>query len=196
MKRLHMLYIALDVAPVLLAAVDHPSVAPDERAVPTIAIDYAYLTSRTDDASPSPILVSHNNVSEKISGHVLTAKGTVEQLTRVLRDAGRTKLVLKSDREPAILDLKAQAAAVVRARRSLDVIPEESPEYEHQANGAAEVAVREVKAQARSLRFAVEELHKCVIGPDHIILPWMVAYGVSMVNRRRIGADGLTAHQR
>ena len=42
----------------------------------------------------------------------------------------------------------------------------------------------------------MEELHKCVIGPDHIILPWMVAYGASMDNRCRIGADGLTAHQR
>jgi len=173
----------------------------DTRAIPTLGIDYAYLTGRADDASPSPILVTHNNVSGKITGHVLTSKGTgdpysVEQLARILRDAGQTKLILKSDREPAILDLKTQASAVARARHSLDIIPEESPEYEHQANGAAEVAVREVKAQARSLRFAVEELHGCIIGPEHVILPWLVSYGASMVNRCRIGADGLTAHQR
>ena len=123
----------------------------DKRAIPTLGIDYAYLTGRTDDASPSPIQVTHNNVSGKITGHVLTSKGTgdpysVEQLARILRDAGQTKLILKSDREPAILDLKTQASAVARARHSLDIIPEESPEYEHQANGAAEVAVREVKS--------------------------------------------------
>ena len=94
------------------------------------------------------------------------------------------------------MDLKTQASAVVRARHSLYTIPEESPEYEHQSNGAAEVAVREVKAQARSLHFAVEELHKCKLGPEHIILPWMVAYGVTMIDRCRTGADGLTAHQR
>ena len=39
--------------------------------------------------------------------------------------------------------------------------------------------MREVKAQARSLRFAVEELHKCKLGPEHIVLPWMVAYGAT-----------------
>jgi len=87
-------------------------------------------------------------VSGKIPGHVLTSKGTgdpysVEQPTRVFQDARRTKFILKSEGEPATLHLKTQAAAVFRARHSLDVIPEESPEYEHQANGAAEVAVRE-----------------------------------------------------
>ena len=178
-----------------------PSVAVDSRAIPTIGVDYAYLTARTDDISPSPILVTNNNVSGKVTGHVLTSKGTgdpysIEQLACILRDAGHTKLRLKSDREPAIMDLKTQASAIVRARHSLDIIPEESPEYEHQSNGAAEVAVREVKAQARSRRLVVEELHKCKLGAEHIVLPWMVACGATMINRCRIGADGLTAHQR
>ena len=105
-------------------------------------------------------------------------------------------MILRLVNEPAILDLKTQACSLARARHSLDLIPEEAPEYEHQANGLAEVGVREVKAQARSLRSAVDELHNTTITPQHVILLWLVSYGATMINRCRIGRDGFTAHRR
>ena len=43
-----------------------------------------------------------------------------------------------------------------------------------QSNGAAEQAVREVKAKVRSLKLAAEKLHKMTIGAEHPVVTWMV----------------------
>ena len=57
-------------------------------------------------------------------------------------------------------------------------------------------AVREIKAVARSLRFAASELHGTDIGAKHPILPWLVAYGSAVINRSQRSTDGLTPSRR
>ena len=71
---------------------------------------------------------------------------------------GDAKIILRSDNELAIINLKRQAAAECRVRHGMTVINDDTTEYESQDNGLAEMAVREVKGVARSVRVALSEL--------------------------------------
>ena len=70
-----------------------------------------------------------------------------------LKNLGHRKVVLKSDGEPSVVALKEAAAK----ETGIDWISEESPVGDHQANGLAENACKEVKRQVRVLRSALEE---------------------------------------
>ena len=76
------------------------------------------------------------------------------------------------------------------------MIAEESPAGDSQSNGLAENAVRELKGVARSLKFAVANLHDTEIHAKHPILPWLISYAAAVINRSQIGKDGLTPFRR
>ena len=76
------------------------------------------------------------------------------------------------------------------------VIIGDTTEYESQDNELAEMAVREVKGVARSVRVALSELYNKDISSKHLVLPWLVSYAAGQVTRGQIGADGLTPHLR
>ena len=65
------------------------------------------------------------------------------------KDLGFRRITLKCDNEPST---KALQDAVIHARVGVEVIPQGPPEGDHMANGRAEMAVREVKQQCRTLR--------------------------------------------
>ena len=120
---------------------------------------------------------------------VISCKGTAHVAT------GDAKIILRSDNEPAILDLKRQAAAECRVRHEMTVINDDTTEYESQDNGLAEMAVREVKGVARTVRVALSELYNKDISSKHPVLPWLASYAAGQITRGQIGAD-LTPHQR
>ena len=84
----------------------------------------------------------------------------------------------------------------VKGDVAIDVIPEENPIGESQANGDVEGAIRMVKAQVRTMRLALQSLYNTVIGEDHPIVAWMVAEAADSINRYQIGADGKTRRER
>lgn len=53
-------------------------------------------------------------------------------------------MILLSDNEPAILDVKRQAAMECHVRHDMTVSFEERPEYDSQSNGLAKGAVRDI----------------------------------------------------
>ena len=67
---------------------------------------------------------------------------------------GDAKIILQPDSEPAILDLKRQAAADCRVKHGMTVILDDTTEYDLQSNGLSELAVRKVQGVARSSRWA------------------------------------------
>ena len=83
-------------------------------------IDFGYLEDRVTlgehEAGPSPILVARSSTTQVTTADVLPCKGTtypwcVQALVRATVATGDAKIILRSDNEPAILDLKRQAAA-------------------------------------------------------------------------------------
>ena len=141
-----------------------------------------------EGAAPSPILISRASQTWKASAHALPSKGTahpynVEALVSVMLQLGVTRFALRSDNEPAILELKTQAARLARDRRGFEIMPEETPEGDSASNGLAEGAVRYVKAQCRVLRFAVGALHNVTLQPRSPIPPWLVSHAAPAAAR-------------
>ena len=174
----------------------------DEHALPTVAIDYAYLGDPTaeGDEKASPILVLKSGRDRWTSSEVYPAKGVqqpwcAKRLAAELAALPWQRFTLKSDQEPAILALKAEAVRIVQSVTGKEVVLEESPVGDSQSNGLAEGAVKEIKGVVRSLRWALEELHGVKIEVSSPVLPWLVRHAGSMISRTRRGADGRTAFE-
>ena len=176
-----------------------------EDADPMICIDYAYTkaadSEKQDDEemeTPDKVLmiVAKDCRTGTYSASALDAKGptdyAVKWLCGLLRRLGYRRLILQSDGEPSVCALKN---AVVLSMREVEIVLRESPAGEHQANGVAECAVREVKRQVRTLRYALEEC----LGPvpeEHPMLRWLPMAASDAISFYRIGKDGLTAEVR
>ena len=76
------------------------------------------------------------------------------------------------------------------------MIPKESPEGDHQANGEAETAVREGKRQIRANKSMLEEKLGCGLPEKHPLLAWLPRYSTSLIYHYKKGNDGKTAEQR
>ena len=64
----------------------------------------------------------------------------IKVLSGVVESLGHSKVILKSDQEPALLSLKDAVKSEVR----VDIVLEESPEYESKSNGEVERAIQMV----------------------------------------------------
>ncbi len=105
---------------------------------------------------------------------VETVKGTVERL-------GHKKIIMKSDNEPAILALKED----VRRESDVEIVMEEVPVGDHEANGLAENAVKNVQGQFRVIKDALESGHGRRVDGEHPVGPGMVMHAESVVDRSR-----------
>ena len=116
----------------------------------------------------------------------------IKRLGQEIRRLGYPKVILKSDQEPAI---KSHKEAVMDIDVS-EIIPEDSPAYEHQSNGTIENAVQRVGGQVRTMKVALENRYRVNIGVDHHILPWLIRYAANILPWYKIGRDGKTAYER
>ena len=69
------------------------------------------------------------------------------------------------------------------------------PEGDHAANGLAEVAVREVKAQTRVVKSHLKERLKRSLEWTEPLPTWLVRHSANCLSRYRIQADGKTPDQ-
>ena len=108
------------------------------------------------------MLVVRDDKSKAIFGHVVLKKGigennfAVDSSVEDVKWLGSTKLTLKSDKEPAIVKLLSESLTELRINGVSQVFEEHSPEYDPQANGAAEVGVKLLKSHMRTLRCNLE----------------------------------------
>ena len=65
-----------------------------------------------------------------------------------------------------------------------------SPEGDHQANGLAEVGVREIKAQTRILRRQLEERWRNRTDEKDPFMSWIPRHAANFVSRYRVMNDG------
>ena len=100
--------------------------------------------------------------------------------------------MLKSDNEPAVLALKES----VRKETDVELIMQESPVGDHQANGLAENAVKNVQGQVRTLKDALETRLKARLTEGHPAVPWLVIHAASVMNRSRKDEEGFTPYRR
>ena len=73
---------------------------------------------------------------------------------------------------------------------------ENSPEYDPQSNGNAEVGVRLVKGMVRTMRSSLERELGFRIPARHPLISWLVPHASNTLNWMIKGHDGMTAYQR
>ena len=78
----------------------------------------------------------------------------------------------------------------------VEVIEQACPEGDHAANGLAEVAVREIKAQTRVLKSHLEQRLGRPLQWTEPLATWLVRHAANCLSRFRVQADGRTPDQR
>ena len=104
-------------------------------------------------------------------------------------------MTIRSDNEPAIVQLVAAAANLLKLE-GVDVVCEGSIPYEPQFNGAAESAVRLMKGCLRTTQLGLERELQAHIPVGHPIVAWVVRHSAMLRNLFVVGDDGKTAWQR
>ena len=163
-----------------------------------ISIDYMYMSDKQDvlEEKGMPTLVCKDDCSGMMVAKVVPSKGiqvyAISSLVKFIKCLGYKKVICKSDNEPAILALKEAA----RKELDVQVVMEESAVGDHQGNGKAESAIRQVQGQFRAMKDALETRYGRRIEGDHRRIPWLMMHAVPVINRSPKGPDGLTAYRR
>ena len=142
--------------------------------------------------------------SKAIWAHVVPVKGHDEDgyaadlVTKDVAWLGHTKIIIKTDNEPALGRLVRAAMVSMRVTiAELEAVSNEhSPEYDSQANGSVENAIRNFRAQFRTVRLCLEARLNKKLPITHALIPWIVEHVSLLMNAVPRGSDGRTPWQR
>ena len=125
----------------------------------------------------------------------------LKQLAEFSKKSGVTKMVYKSDQEPAICTaVEAALSQICRAGDArhdaeiLQLVPELSAVGESPSNGRAERAVQLVEDMVRTYLHALEGHLTVNIPTQHPIMRWLFEHAGSMLNRFTLNPDGVTPY--
>ena len=156
------------------------------------------------------ILVAKDSRSRAIFAHVVRRKGVDEEGYAVKRLAediewlGYTRIILKSDGEPAIVRLLKETLRVAKtvvtdqdkAVVMDQVTQEHPPRYDSRSNGSVENGVRLVKGHLRTMKSCPEMKIRKKIPEQHPLMSWLVEHTAWLLTVRLRGEDGKTAYER
>ena len=118
----------------------------------------------------------------------------IEAIVEDIESLGIKRFIFKSDQEPAILALKERIIEALG--KKYEVIPEESPVGDHQANGEIENCIKELEKQIRILKLGLEQKMQLVLKDDHLLMSWIPEYAGFLLSRFQVAADGKTPYER
>ena len=143
-----------------------------------------------------PILVGKDDKAGVRFAMVVPSKGVqvyaIGSLVKFIKCLGYKKVICKSDNEPAIIALQDAA----RRTLGVEMIMEESPVGDRQANAMVESAVRQAQGHFRGTKDALETRCGRRINGEHKRIPWLMMHAAAVVNRARKDRDALTVYRR
>ena len=144
----------------------------------------------------TPILVIKDTMSKSLFAHACPRKGADDAVvTRVIADLdslGYNKVLVRTDGEPAILDLWS----AVKAKWTGEIVKVESAVGDHDSNGEAEQAVQKIEDEVRTWKSTLDDAIGDRIPPSHSMLAWIVEHVASIDRSAAIGEDGRTPLER
>ena len=169
----------------------------DEKEIPGLHIDYWFMRDKRAEESVTIALLK-DDMTKAVAAHAVPHKGDHSWISRMMSkdisDFGHSnsKVTLKCDQEPAILDL---ADAIMREREG-DTVLEEAKVKDSQSNGVIERCVQTHEGMTRTMKFALEKRVARSIPSVHPVMKWMVEHAAGTLNRCEVGKDGRTAYER
>ena len=165
----------------------------DQKQITTFSMDYLYLTkSRVVEREAlldgeeveMKVLVAKDSQTKTLFAHAVVAKGSDEEgyaITRIVEDIawlGHTRMILKSDNEPAILKVLKDSLKTARVEiTELEQIQEEQAvKYDSKSNGDVENAFKQVTKLLRTLKICLEKRMGKKIPISHPLLTWPVEH--------------------
>ena len=195
--------------------------------IPIVGLDYWYLTANgmykrdqlehnamrmedemlTEERSKGNIvkcIVVRDYESKNIFGHVVPYKGTGEDkfaTQLVCEDVewlGHTRVILKSDNEPALRALVTDALKTLRHQVTQieSVSQETSQEYDSQSSGGTEIGVKLLRGMFKTLKSCLESRIGRGIPLHHPLVPWLVEHAALILCAAARGEDGRTPWER
>ena len=166
-------------------------------------VSLAAETSDEETSNAVCVMVTKCSHTHCLFAHVVPRKGTddegyvVEQLKNDILWLGHSKVVVRSDNEPAILRVAEKVTRALRVSGGVEGASQEgSVPYDPQTNGMAEGAVRLIKDQFRTLLLGLQKAIRGRMPVDRPILTWMVEHAAYVRSARVVGQDVKTAIQR
>ena len=145
-----------------------------------------------------PMLVGRSRNRKFLVAHVVPMKGAshewvVKQTVKDLRRMGfHSKVLLKTDQEPALVDLMKEVAE----ERNADTVLEESPVGDSKGNGFIERGVQQVEEILRVHKLRLEARIGERISVTHPVFAWLVEHVADVINKCLVSSDGKTAFER
>ena len=161
---------------------------------PLVCIDFGYLSG-----GATPMLVAKDRRTGMVFALPVERKGAadphaVEKLAEWVDVLGSTQVTIRSDGEPAVMQV---AAAVRDARRAGSVTTlETSAPGDHAGNGLAERAVGLVGGMVRTHKNELEFNCQMQIPPESKTIAWIIGHATTLLNLDTVGSDGKVPFER
>ena len=122
-----------------------------------------------------------------------TSHGYAERaLAHNVLSTSHKKVILQSDQDPRIIDVKLNVSTHIPT----EIVCEESPVGDSNANGSIERANQTIQRQIRAIKNYTERQIGATIDLDSSVLKWLVRHAAWTLTTFHVGSDGTTAHQR
>ena len=183
-----------------------------ERAMTTFAIDYTFLTEdfelltreqadKLEDKTKikDTVMVADDRKTGGAKAHLVECKGNgdtwiARRLAEDLVEFGyaAVDVCIKSDQEPAILEVQARVGELRKGGRT---VPINSPVGDSKSNGRVENTIRRVQGMVRTLRSSLESKLGIKIAKGHPLYPWLLEWAADVLTRYSVNSAGRTAVQ-
>ena len=136
------------------------------------------------------VLVGRDKETRMTAAHVVPMKGAdmewvTEQAARnLLRFGIHGGVILKSDQEPAIVDVLKEIAKLRGPRRTM---LEASPVGDSKSNGVAERAIQSMEKLVRVHKLSIETRINEKLSVRHPLFAWLMEFCADLYNRFQIG---------
>ena len=164
----------------------------------TVSMDYCFIAPVEDvEGSQEPVLVMYDSRTKATWCMMTDHKGAIPWVVKwcvaKLEEAGYTgkDITIKTDGEPALLDLKR---AIMASRTGLTT-PIESPVRQSKSNGSMERAIRTWQGYLRTVKKYFEDKCKIKLEIKHVLFQWIVMWAAESLNLFKVHRTGRTAYE-